>query len=476
MPRTWRSSALSARLLHARLPWILSVTTVVVAATWVVAEHRATSYSSTAEVNVESRVFPNTTSLPANMATERQLVTSGVVLDRAAAVLRRDPRDVLSSLSITVPADTTFLDIACEAEIPQQAQRCAAVVADAYIEYRHAAAAQNDLPAGGPGTAKTRATAAQPLDAVLVSPPALPDAPAGTPRLTLLGIGALLGLALGIGSGYVRDRFDDRVRGQADAEQHLGEAVVARLPKVARRASPAHVVARRPESAAAEAYRYVRIRLESLLWAEGAVPGAGAGTPGRVVLVTSCRAGEGSTTVASNVALSFALAGRRTILMDADVTHADLADLYGLDKGCGLLDLLSETASLSDVVKSSPWSQLRLVAPGSSATCGRDLFEVTRLRAAFNLLAAEADVVVVDCAGVLAVSDVLGLAMVSDVVLMVIDARHTTRGRVSEAAAGLRSVAPARVLGLLSSVRSGNVPRGRQPAASAPGSVPSARD
>jgi Mrp family chromosome partitioning ATPase/glycosyltransferase involved in cell wall biosynthesis/capsular polysaccharide biosynthesis protein len=465
MPRIWQSSALSARLLRARVPWILLVTAVVVAATWIVAERQVARYVSTAEVNVETRVFPNTTPLPPNMATERQLVAAGVVLDQAAATLRRDPGELLSDLSITVPADTTFLDIACDAATPQQAQRCAGVVASAYVEYRHAAASgnggQTDRPAGTTGQPAAEPT----LDAVLVSPPTLPDTPAGTPEVTLLGIGALLGLALGIGSAFLRDRFDDRVRGRADAEQHLGEPVVACVPRAKKATMPAQVVVRRPASPAAESFRYVRVRLESLLWVDGAAPAAGTGTPGKIVLVTSGRAGEGSTTVASNTALGFALAGRRTILVDADVAHSGVADLYGVDGGPGLVDLLSGTASPSDVLRPSPWSQLRLVSHGSPEMRRRDLFGVARLRAAFGVLAAEADVVVVDCAGVLAVSDALAMAMVSDVVLLTIDVRHTTRKRVAEAAASLRSVAAPRVLGLLNSVRPREVPRDRRPSA-----------
>src|ERR1035438_5462890 len=104
------------------------------------------------------------------------------------------------------------------------AQLCATAVAQSYSDFR------ND--AGSPTLVREHDS----FSITLVTPAQLPSTPAGTGRSILLSIGAVLGLALGVGTAFVLDRFDDRVRDRADLQQCLDAPVLTAIPRVRRSA------------------------------------------------------------------------------------------------------------------------------------------------------------------------------------------------------------------------------------------------
>lgn len=460
---TWvrRSSSEPRRLLRVHGLWVLAVTAAVLAGAWAFAAAQAPTYVSTAEVVVETEVTPNTTPLPPNMATERQLVISGVVLSRAAEQAHMDEGLMQRSSSVTVPADTSFLDISCTAKDPGPAQNCAAALSQSYVAYRAAATADGKSSAPGAGASKSQSAQA-PVDAVLVSTASFPAQASGTSRILLLGIGFCLGLALGVGTAFVRDRFDDRIRGRVDAEQHLGAPIPAGVPR-SKGIPASQVVMQAPESAAAAVYRYLRVRLEAALLAAPPEDGTVSDAParGHVVLVVGGRSGDGSSTIASNLALSFALAGRRTVLVDADITRVGVEALYGLGERAGLVDVLVGSAAVPDVLQQSPLEGLKLLTAGSRAQRRRDLVRADRLRSVLDRVRDEADMVVIDGTALSAASDPLVLAMVSDLVLVVLDAKRTTRTLIDGVAGELASVGVDKIMGVLNRIRAGDLPRVR---------------
>ena len=285
--------------------WVLLATFAGIIGALLVYELRPIAYSSTAQVDVESHVV----ALPPNMTTETQVATSGVVVTPTASVMGMSASSMRSHLSAKVTGTANVLSISCTMPTPAAAQRCATAAAAAYISFRNMV--------GSPKAAQAR----NPLQVTLVTAASLPTAPAGPGKKILLPIGAILGLLLGIGAMIVRDHFDDRVRDRADLERCLDAPVVAEVPRVSRRAgSPASVFSRTPHSPAAEAYRYLRARLEPLVAsADGGV----------VLLVAGPRRLEGRTSVAANLATALAYAGDKVILVDADLKNPALSKVFG---------------------------------------------------------------------------------------------------------------------------------------------------
>jgi receptor protein-tyrosine kinase len=411
--------------------WVVVATLVGLAGAWLAVSGNSASYTATAAVDVEPRIISGSVPVTPNLATEEKVVTSGVVLDAAAPRLGISPGHLSAHVSVSVSGTSTILSIGCTMPEPDQAQNCATVVTDAYISFRNETGATKS------------AQARDPLAVTLVSPAIMPVTPAGTKKSVVLSIGAFLGLLLGLGAGYVRDRVDDRVRDRTDLGRHLGAPTLGEIGRVRKKAGPAAFASMRvPASAAAESYRYLRVRLDALAAAD---PSGGR----RIIQVTGPRGGEGSTSVASNLATALAQVGHRVIMVDGDVRQATLSSLYGAAQRPGLTDLLAGAASLSQVIATTELPRLLLVPAGSSRRDPADLFESAALAAAFASLTAAADVVIVDSGPILAVSDPIALTAVSTVVLVVADDRSTTRTDVRAASHEISLSGGRHVVGVL---------------------------
>lgn len=412
--------------------WLLLATIVGIVGASLIYATRPIAYSSTAQVDVESHVGTNTTPVAPNMTTETQVATSGVVVASTARVIGSNVRSLQSHLAAKVSGAANVMSISCTMPTPAAAQHCAAAAAAAYLNFRDLAS----------GSASDQAQ--DPLHATLVTPASLPLAPAGLGKKILLPVGALLGLLVGLGAVIARDHFDDRVRDRDDLERCLDAPVAAEVLHVSRRRGPsASVFTRSPHSPAAEAYRYLRARLEPLI----------ASTEGGVVLlVASARGWEGRTSVAANLATALAYAGDKVILVDADLRHPSLSKVFGTRHRPGLGDLLAGRALLEEAAVPTDVPGLKLVTAAEAVGLTSDTLNVAALGRGFARMKAVADVIVVDSAPVLEASDALRLACVSDLVVVVADVRRTRRGDASSAAQQIRAVGLGTIVGVLNAV------------------------
>lgn len=423
------------RIIRKRAIWLVLATLVGLAGAWLAVSGRPVTYTSTAAVDVEPRIITGSTPVTPNLVTEERVATSGDVLGAAAPVLGMSPGDLSAHLAASVPGTSTILLISCTMPSPTEARHCASVVTQTYINFRNETAATKSV------------QARDPLEVTLVSPATLPISPAGTKKPVLLLIGAFLGLLLGVGAVYVRDRADDRVRDRADLSRNLGAPALVEIPRVRREVAPAaFAYVRAPATPAAEAYRYLRVHIDALSSADADA------AMGHVVLVTGPRGGEGSTSVSSNLAAALAQAGDKVLLVDGDVRGSSLSALYGAAGKPGLTDLLTGMSCLAEVAEVTDVPRLVLIPAGQPRDNPADVFEPTALARTFASLSAAADVVVVDSGPVLAVSDPIVLTSVSHVVVVVADARRTTRTDVRAAAREIGSSRERHVVGVLNNV------------------------
>jgi polysaccharide biosynthesis transport protein len=414
--------------------WLLAAAVAGIAGAWLYHAFQASVYQSTAQVDVEPRVVASSNPIAPNMATEAQIATSGVVLNSTAAALGETPAKMATHLKAGVSGTANVLSIQCTMPTAAAAQHCAATAAASYVAFRDQVTSS--------GTSQQH----DPLDVTLVTPANRPTAPSGLGAGILLAVGAILGLILGFGAIFVRDRFDDRVRDRDDFERCLDAPVLAEIPRQRDPAvDPAFVFERAPLSRAAEAYRYLCTRLQPYT-----APAAGGQM---VLLVTGVEGGEGRTSAAANLATAMAYAGSRVVLVDADARHPSLGELYGVGERAGLTDLVVGRASRDEVAIPTDVPGLKLVTLGRLPDWPAEMLQVARLGQAFAKLKTIADVVVVDTAPVLAVSDAITMALVSDLVMVVADVRRTSRRAVSAAAQEIRGTGPQTIIGVLNNVR-----------------------
>lgn len=176
----------------------------------------------------------------------------------------------------------------------------------------------------------------------LATPAADPISPQPI-RNTALGL--LIGLTLGVILAFVRDALDRRLRTSQEIERHTGLPVIGHVSDEAlgRRIVPnnGRAALSQPEL---EAFRILRMNLEFL----------DVDHPLRLIAVTSSLPEEGKTTVATSLAYTSALTGKRTVLVECDLRRPTLASRLGVASGPGLSESLASGADPVDVMQTVP--------------------------------------------------------------------------------------------------------------------------
>ncbi|MGH9186635.1 MAG: polysaccharide biosynthesis tyrosine autokinase, partial [Acidimicrobiales bacterium] len=239
--------------------------------------------------------------------------------------------------------------------------------------------------------------------------------------------GGLLGLLLGLVSAFALEHFDDSVRSKRDLETAApGVPVLGLVPRLRRRRSaPPAVVAGPKEDRAVEAYWKLRTSF-------GLACGA---NQLRVVLVSSPNPGAGKSTTAANLAAALASAGRRVVLVDANLRRPRLHDVFGLPNDVGLTSVAVAGTWVNRAIQPVPGHDRLLVL--TSGPPIPDPAAVLSTAVAGVLGGLDADVVLVDGPPLLAVTDGLVLASNVDGVIIVVRAGRTT---VPEVAAAMELV------------------------------------
>ena len=191
-----------------------------------------------------------------------------------------------------------------------------------------------------------------------------------------------------------------------------------------------------PRSSIAEGYRTLRTNIEF----------ASIDAPIRTLLVASARSGEGKTVTATNLAVVFAQAGRKVLLVDADLRQPGVHLLFDLPNAHGLTTLLrSDDVSVDALAQATEQDNLRVLTTGPLPPNPAELLGSQRMRAVFERLKAGSDVVVFDSPPLQAVADAAILGSLADGTLLVVDAGRSRRravrlGRAALARAGANVV------------------------------------
>ena len=165
----------------------------------------------------------------------------------------------------------------------------------------------------------------------------------------------------------------------------------------------------------------------------------------KVVAITSAMPGDGKTTMALGLARVAAMGGQKSIIVDCDIRMRTINDLLEINPKEGLQQVLMGEKSWRDVVGRDECSGAH-VLPASGLT-SQDLFGTGAMEDLIRELAAEYDLVVLDCPPVFAVADARIIGSLADSV--VIAARSgKTSVRAVQAAIAQMQLAGANVLGV----------------------------
>ena len=451
---------------------ILAITVTTTAITLFYSSRQTPSYSTSSEVVVESMRFSRNPSAPTSlpdMNTEERIANSAPV----AALATENLGDAAgeADTSAAIREGTTTIEFSSASADPRTARAAANAYARAYLDLRRdqtlreleavRSAYQQGIAAIrhrlgeisqeilGSNPSETsllqiqyqallaRETGLEQSLADLVSsvdldvghiltPAPLQGSPSGPGPASSANLGVVLGLTLGVATALLRDRLDERVRGREELESQSGAPVLAFIPRVRSRAKrkPAPITLEQPASEAAEAYKGLAVRLLHLASQKKL----------KTIVITSSVADEGKTTTTANLGAALAVAGKRVVLVSADLRRPGLHRYF--DPG--------PTPALPDVIR-----HRRKAVEALSFTSTENLWVLhagfARVQSPLELLATDAmaeviadlrdfaDFVLFDTPPILSASDVSALAPLTDGVLIVVDPGRVERGPIEHA-------------------------------------------
>ena len=265
----------------------------------------------------------------------------------------------------------------------------------------------------------------------------VPQRPVHDPRPRLVMMGLAAGLGIGLAGALLLDRIDRRVRYANQVTSELGLPLLGVVPHFDNKGNGSGADGAVP---IIEALRGARLNLIHAHGTSGPL----------MVTVTSPGPREGKSFIASNLALAFAEAGHRTLLIDADVRRGALHQALNASRKPGLTDFLRGTASRAEIVQQTAYHSLLFVGAGTRVGHGPELLggELMRELLTSQRSGSQNHVVIVDSPPLAAGVDALTLGTLTGTVLIVLRLGRSDR-ELTEAKLDIMDRLPIRVLGAI---------------------------
>jgi succinoglycan biosynthesis transport protein ExoP len=237
----------------------------------------------------------------------------------------------------------------------------------------------------------------------------------GLLKSLLIGLGC--GALAGIGILLLLDRIDDRMASFGEFQHQFSENVLGQIPK---EKTKGRVTLLQPDDARhvfAESYRNIRSSIFFMPY-EGPRP--------KTLLITSSVPNEGKSTISSNLAITMALSGARTLLIDGDLRRGALREAFGISSTIGFSEVLKQEVNWREVVVPTSYPSLALLPRGK--TLGQPSEHL--LRESTDQLLKELyshfDYIIIDSSPILAADDSTSLAPKIDATLFVVRLSYTS--------------------------------------------------
>ncbi|HEY6816340.1 MAG TPA: polysaccharide biosynthesis tyrosine autokinase, partial [Croceibacterium sp.] len=248
-------------------------------------------------------------------------------------------------------------------------------------------------------------------------------------------LAGLAGFGLALAFVFFRERFDDVIRSPEDIDRKLGLPYLNVIPLADAGMSPKEALEDR-RSHISEAYYALRTAIE--LASPTGLPNS--------LFFTSAAPAEGKSTTALAIARTFALTGRKIVLIDADLRKPTLHRELELSNEVGLSNLLARQRPLADAIQHSDIENLDAITSGKLPPNPAELVSGSALSEMITQLQELYEVVLIDGPPVLGLADAPAISSIVDATVFVIEANRSSRGKTKAAVRRLLS-ARAKIIG-----------------------------
>src|SRR5688572_3275406 len=259
------------------------------------------------------------------------------------------------------------------------------------------------------------------------------------PRILLNTVlGGAIGMILALGLIFLLDFLDDTYRSLKDFPRPEDVNILGSIRKIRGQKLSDKIIAHlEPHSPITESYRIIRSRL----------PFKRGDNLARSIMVTSSMPEEGKSVTAANLAVVFAQANYKTVLVDADLRHPVLHKAFNVKNEAGLGDMLSSRGMrIEDCIKNTSVNNLQILTSGEPLPDPSSQLGSERMEQILRDLKKIADIVIFDTPPALVFADAITLSSRIDGIIMVIRAGKSTRGAVNQTLLDLQN-ANANLLG-----------------------------
>ena len=407
-------------LLTRRWLWMLVICAIVCGgATYLLSTLFRPVYQASAYLVIEigAADHPSVTESLQAVPTFAQLVTIPAVLN---PVLAQHPgmsiQELTAMVSVRAQTNTQIIELSVQADNPQLAADLANQVSQSFARYANT---------GAP-------------DTVQIIPAMTPALPMQPRPLQDAGIGAAVGFMLALILALLFEWIGDRPTSVEHIQELLGMEILALVPRFSRRA-------RRLDAQLAPSEKYAMIC--------AAFNVAQASQSFKLVAFTSALAGEGKSTVASNVAIHLSRAGKQVLLVDLNVHRPTLAQRFHLRSQVGLTDMLtrhSRQLPLAQYTQATGFAGLYLLAAGTRAMSSLEFLRSLTASQFFpRLQQTPFDYVLLDTPPLFAVAETQILASSIEALALVVHGARTPQRVLARTRRLLWRMQATRVLGVI---------------------------
>ena len=274
-------------------------------------------------------------------------------------------------------------------------------------------------------------------------------------------MGAVLGFVLGVALAFLREKLDTRLHDHREVGEIMDLPVIGRVGRipVEALAKGSLVVMSEADGRAAESMRVLRSNLQF----------ASLGEENRVLMVMSAQKGEGKSLVTANLAASLALAGKKVMLVDADLRRPRVHSLFGVRNTHGVSSVIAGFCSLDEALQTYHLSgpkvvtihgngdgahasesdtspQLTLLTSGPIPPNPGEMVASRRFAHIVRELAGKGyDYVLIDSPAFLAVGDAAALAGVVDAIVLLVNMKMINKPTLEESRDFLRPLPPTKL-------------------------------
>ncbi len=268
----------------------------------------------------------------------------------------------------------------------------------------------------------------QPGNVLIIDDARVPNAPAKPNRVLIVIVGFILGTGLAFGYVFVKNYFDNTIKTPEDIEKK-NVNVLAWIPRIDNMETNVSnkfdfIVANKPDSIPAEAFRSLRTRVQFSRPDKESL---------KIILITSSTPQEGKTTVAINLAGSFALSNKKTLIVDCDLRRPRLHQILERNKQPGLIDHLVGEFELDQIIYPTKIEGLSIITSGTIPPNPSEMLDSKQMEKFLAEVRNKFDYVILDTPPIVAVTDAEILAKKVDGTIIVVSA-DTTENDVFERA------------------------------------------